>query len=99
MADKSVAQKLLFKENYTVILINEPENYRATLGEFPQGVTILNETNKPADLIQVFLTTGAEMETRLTNLKASLKPGGLLWLTYSKGTSGVKTDVNRDIIR
>ena len=27
MADKSVAQKLLFKENYKVLLLNEPKDY------------------------------------------------------------------------
>ncbi len=31
--------------------------------------------------------------------KASLKPGGLLWLTYPKGTSQFKVDINRDSIR
>ena len=38
MPDKSVAQKLLFKENYTVLLLNEPGNYRETLGELPAKV-------------------------------------------------------------
>ena len=32
-------------------------------------------------------------------LKPSLKPQGLLWVTYPKGTSKMKVDVNRDIIR
>jgi hypothetical protein len=27
-----------------------------------------------------------------------MKPGELLWATYPKGTSKVKTDINRDII-
>ena len=26
----------------------------------------------------------------------SVRPGGPLWIAYPKGTSGVKTDVNRD---
>ena len=39
------------------------------------------------------------MEASLKKIKSSLKPAGLLWLTYPKGTSRTKTDINRDIIR
>jgi hypothetical protein len=99
MPDKSVAQKLLFKENYTVLLLNEPENYRATLGELPAKVTIQTEAKGLVDLAQAFITSKKEMEAVLKKVRASLKPSGLLWLTYPKGTSRVKTDINRDIIR
>ncbi len=99
MLDKSVAQKLLFKENHTVLLLNEPDNYRAALGDLPQNVTVLTEAGPPADLIQLFLTSRREMEAQLNGLRASLKPGALLWLTYPKGTSGIKADISRDSIR
>ncbi|HLB28255.1 MAG TPA: hypothetical protein VJK47_03485 [Dehalococcoidales bacterium] len=39
------------------------------------------------------------MEASLKKIKSSLKPAGLLWLTYPKGTSRTKTDINRDSIR
>ena len=99
MPDKSVAQKLLFKENYTVLLLKEPENYRAVLGEMPDTVTILTEAKGSVDLAQVFITSKKEMEATLKKLRASLKPSALLWLTYPKGTSKTKTDINRDSIR
>jgi hypothetical protein len=31
-------------------------------------------------------------------VEKSLKPNGILWITYPKGTSKVKTDLNRDIL-
>ena len=99
MSDKSIAEKLLIKENYTVTLINEPDNYRADLGKLPENVTVLNEAFEPVDLLQVFLTTEVELKTELADLKSCLKPGALLWLTYPKGTSRMKTDINRDSIR
>jgi hypothetical protein len=34
----------------------------------------------------------------LPTLKKSLKPGGLFWVTYPKGTSRIPVDINRDII-
>ena len=99
MSDKSVAQKLLFKETYTVLLLNEPENYRVTLGELPAKVTILTEAKGLVDLAQVFITSKKEMEATVKKLRVNLKPSSLIWLTYPKGTSRVKADINRDIIR
>ena len=99
MSDKSVAQKLLIKENYKVLLVNEPKDYREILGELPPNVTILTELGGLVDLVQVFLTSKMELETQLRRLKSLLKPKGLLWLTYPKGTAKVKADINRDSIR
>ena len=62
-------------------------------------MTILTEAKGLADLAQVFVSSKKELETSLKKIKSSLKPSGLLWLTYPKGTSKVKTDINRDIIR
>ena len=39
------------------------------------------------------------MEEKLPKLKLFSKRKGVLWITYPKGTSGVKTDLNRDKIR
>lgn len=99
MSDKTVAQKLLIKENYKVLFINEPDNYRAILGELPKNVTILTEPSKSVDFIQLFVISRKELEHQLNELKSFLSPEGLLWVTYPKGTSNKKTDINRDIIR
>ncbi len=99
MPDKTVAQKLLIKENYKVIFINEPKNYKEILEELPINVTVLARTNTSVDLIQFFVTSKKELEEKLNGLKSNLSPKGLLWVTYPKGTSKIKTDINRDIIR
>jgi len=99
MPDKSVAQKLLFKENYKVLLLNEPRDYRKTLGALPAKVTVSTDASGTFNLIQAFISSRKEMEVNLKKIKGSLKPAGLLWLTYPKGTSRTKTDINRDSIR
>ena len=50
------------------------------------------------DFIQLFVTSRSELEAQLKDLKPALKPGGLLWVTYPKGTSKIKADINRDTI-
>ena len=60
-----VAQKLLIKENYKVLFINEPENYAAILGELPKNVTMLTEPTISVDFIQFFVTSDKELKKGL----------------------------------
>jgi predicted CoA-binding protein len=99
MSDKTVAQKLLIKENYKVLFINEPNNYASILGELPKNTTMMTEPSKAVDFIQFFVTSNKELKEGLIKLKPHINPKVLLWVTYPKGTSKIKTDVNRDIIR
>jgi hypothetical protein len=99
MSSRSISQKLRIKENYNVMLVNEPKGYRSKLGKLPANVNLLTESTKPIDVVQVFVASKRELEGQLTKLKSVLSPRGLLWVTYPKGTSGVKVDINRDIIR
>ncbi|MHA2008923.1 MAG: DUF3052 family protein [Promethearchaeota archaeon] len=98
MSQKSVAQKLFIKEGYKIILINPPENYNEILGDLPNNVSLLSESEEPVDFIQIFIKNRKELEGILPKIKPKLKSDGKLWVSYLKGTSKIKTDINRDII-
>ncbi len=98
MSDKTVAQKLLIKEGHKVAFANRPEGYAALLGDLPGNVTILPEPTPAADVIQVFVANRRELEAALAKLKSLLNPRTIFWVTYHKGTSRVKTDINRDTV-
>lgn len=98
MWEKSVAQKLMIKPDYKVLFVNAPEGYEEILGKLPYGVIVLQDTAKGIDLIQVFVTSEAELEAHLSILPPLLKPNGILWVSYPKGTSKIPVDVNRNII-
>lgn len=99
MSDKTIAQKLQIKENYKVLLRGEPKEYKATLGPLPQNAVLLENSAEPVDVVQVFVTSRKDMEAQLPKLKRLLKPKGILWVSYPKGTSKIKADINRDSIR
>lgn len=98
MPEKSVAQKLLIKPNHKVLIVNPPEGYQVLLGRVPPGVSIQTHSNEPVDMVVAFINSGSELVDQLEKLSHRLKPGGILWVVYHKGTSKLRTDINRDTI-
>ncbi|MGA2499540.1 MAG: DUF3052 domain-containing protein [Tepidisphaeraceae bacterium] len=98
MSEKSVAEKLLIKPGQKVMFVNAPAGYKAVLGSLPKGVEVLTESAGPMDIIQVFVGSRKELEEQLPRLKRLLALKGLLWVTYHKGSSKQKSDINRDTI-
>jgi hypothetical protein len=98
LANKSVADKLFIKPGKSVLLVNAPQDYQKQLGKLPAGATIGDDTAGPADIIQLFVKSELELTKQLPKLKKRLKSDGALWVTYYKGSSKNKTDVNRDSI-
>ncbi len=51
VSEKSVAQKLLIKPNQKILIANPPIDYRALLGNLPEGVIIGSNGAEPVDII------------------------------------------------
>lgn len=98
MSIKPIVQKLSLKEDEKAIFINAPKNYLDKIGEIPKDVKLLQKLDEQMDFIQIFVQNRAELEEFPPKLKANLKTKGKLWITYYKGTSKHKTDINRDNI-
>ncbi len=96
MSEKLIGQKLSLKPGSNFLLVNPPADYTALMGSLPDGVIVLNESSQPVEAIQVFVANRDELEAQLPRLKLLLKRNGMLWITYHKGMSKVKTDINRD---
>lgn len=98
-SDKEIAKKLMLKPGSRLLLVGSPPGYPASLGQLPEGVTVSTRAEGKADVVQVFVRSREELEGSLAKMKATLSPGGMIWVTYPKGTSKIKSDVNRDSIR
>jgi len=102
MSAKPVAEKLLIKKGYSVLVVDEPEGYRDTLGALPEDVKIEVIPGEPVDLVQIFVTDMKDLKEKLPIIKQGLKEDGLIWFSYPKGTSKLArelgVDVNRDTI-
>jgi len=98
MSDKPVAQKLSIKPGSKLLLVNPPAGYVDMMGELPAGAQLLQDAHTPVEAIQAFIANREELEAQLPLLKRRMAPKGMLWITYHKGTSKIKTDINRDSI-
>jgi len=92
---KDTIKKLKFKDNG--IVINAPkalEEEWVKLG----FKTALNKKIKNANTL-VFINNNTELLDFLNNNLIDIETDSVLWLAYPKGTSKIKTDINRDTIR
>ncbi len=96
MADSNLFKKLGVKANHRMLLLNLPEGYQYALGEMPPGVSILTEPDGIFDCVQVFVHSRADVEKFAKTAVDALKSGGMLWFSYPKKSSKIKTDISRD---
>jgi hypothetical protein len=78
MPEKGVAQKLLIKPGYRVLLAGAPPGYPEALGPLPADAAVLMEATTPVDLILAFTRSKQELENQLASLRAFLGTKTLL---------------------
>ncbi len=100
MSEKSVAQKLIIKPGAQVRVVKPPIDIIHLLGTLPEGASLVDgaETILLADLILLFVDNRVDLEALLPGLRTALTKQGTVWVAYHKGTSQIKTDINRDSI-
>lgn len=96
---KSLVEKLGIKEGFKVVILNSPANYKHTLGKLPKNVTVMKKLGGQLDFIQFFATGSKKLQSAFPNLKRALSQNGILWISWPKGSSKGKTDLNGNIVR
>src|SRR5215207_3360037 len=91
----TIAQKLKIKEDYSLLTINAPADFKKDIEGLPAGVTI-SEKTKTYNQIHWFVKDKAQMEKEIDKIVALLKDDVVCWIYYPKGTSKIQTDLTRD---
>jgi hypothetical protein len=91
----SLAQKLQIKSGKLIVL-NAPQGYAEQLAKELKDLTVTPRASGQAEAVLLFVNSLAEVAERTPKAGKLVKPGGMLWIAYAKGSSKVKTDVNRD---
>ena len=91
----STAQKLKIKENFTLLTINAPADFKKNIGELPKGAKI-SADSKNYNQVHWFVMNKAQMDKELSKVLKLIKGEVTLWIYYPKGTSKLQTDLTRD---
>lgn len=89
----TLAQKLKLRPGASAAILNAPQGY---LNELAAEVTPDVSLNGQYDWIQIFVKSQDELAAMIGPVKMALKPTGLLWISFPKGSSKIQTDLTRD---
>lgn len=96
----TIQQKLQLKPGGQIVLLNAPSGYAGHLSSEMESVAVsekrAGEAVVDAEAVLVFVNNLDETSRLVPDGIRAVKQDGLLWVAYPKGSSKVKTDVNRD---
>ncbi|RDY61580.1 DUF3052 family protein [Flagellimonas nanhaiensis] len=95
-----LAKKLGIKENFKIVLYNSPSHYWDLFSDLPENIQIIKKPKEQTiDFVHLFCTSHKELIKTVSKYHVSIKKTGMLWVSWPKGTSKIKTDLKRDMIR
>ncbi len=94
-----LARKLGIKEGYHCYFHKSPAHYFDLFEDLPDIELVETPEKESLDFIHAFVLSDQELKEIGPKVKNYLKKTGILWMSWPKQSSGIKTDINRDVIR
>jgi len=94
-----LAKKLGLKDGMRVWWDGMPDSVRAEIATEGVQLNLLATPEPPIDTVHIFVTEGAYLQAKLTQLYPLLDPAGMIWVSWPKKASKVRTDVTEDVVR
>lgn len=94
-----LVRKLGYREGFRVWVYNAPEQYLGLLAPLPGGVTFHGGRAREVDLVHLFLNSRKELLACLPKAIKMIRQEGMIWVSWPKKSSGVKTDLDENFIR
>lgn len=92
-------RKLGYKHGMKVYLEKPPQQFPALLIDLPDGIRFLKRVGKNMDMIHLFCRSSSELKARLPRFRECVAQNGMIWISWPKKSSGVRTDMTEDTIR
>jgi len=91
-------KKLGIRDNCSVMIINAPERFERKLDPLPAYTKIIDDP-KDANVTVLFALSMAELARDFRPLAKALPEKTALWIAWPKKASGVKTDLDENVVR
>lgn len=73
--------------------------YLKLFTDLPSNINQIPDYKARKDFIHYFTKEKAELIKDISKLKKEIEPNGMIWISWPKRTSKIKTDVTEDVIR
>ena len=94
----ALPKKLGIRDNSSVMLINPPNRFERKLEPLPAYTKIIDDP-KGANVAVLFALSLAELARDFRVIEKALPAKTALWIAWPKKASGVKTDLDGNIVR
>lgn len=89
--------KLGIKEHARALFVGAPSDFPETLGPLPSGARTTR--TGVIDVAILFVRQLSELSKKFGPLRDRLETNGMLWVAWPKKSSGVKSDVDENLVR
>lgn len=94
-----LARKPGVTANGRVVARHAPDDFARLLEPLPVGVVFETLVSQATDIVHVFAERKATLKNELDALRLSIRPDGVVWVSWPKKVSRVPTDITEDTIR
>ena len=94
-----LAKKLGIKSGFTIKIVNEPVGYFDLFTDLPEDLKPVSDNVTKKDFIHCFVKDATQLEKDITQLRAEIKPNGMIWISWPKKAAKMKTDLDGNIVR
>jgi hypothetical protein len=93
-------KKLGYKTGMSAYVEGEPSNYISLL-TLPADVVVtwLPRAKSDMEFVHLFATSASQLKSKLESVRKRIVPGGVIWVSWPKKSSGVTSDITEDTIR
>jgi hypothetical protein len=92
-------KKLGIKNGFRAALLRAPEDVRTELRDALNACDVVGPSGKALDFAMVFTTSRADLKQEFRRVAKELAQTGMLWVSWPKKSSGVKTDLDENVVR
>jgi hypothetical protein len=94
-----LAQKLGIRAQCRLYVHEAPCDYRRLVGPLPADARLVPRPDATTDLIHLFSTQRAQLESLLRALAKSMRADAAIWVSWPKKSSGVPSELTEDVVR
>ena len=93
-------KKLGYKTGMSAYIDGAPSNYISLLA-LPVDIVVtwLPRAKSDIEFVHLFATSTSKLKRKLESYRKRIVPGGVIWVSWPKKSSGLKSNITEDTIR